>query len=181
VRDRLARDDHAVSVVDARGREIRRCTAGHSAAGLRALVSVLASAGAGEAAIERPDGPVIDALPGAGVTVGGDQPEPGQETCAALRPGREQGRPVRRVRPGRHPAYRLRPAAPADPDTPPTVSLRRACRAGKDLISHRVAVANQLRAHLSRAFPGAVGLFADIDPPVSLKFPARFDTQDRAD
>jgi hypothetical protein len=28
-----ARDDHAVSVVDARGREVRRCTIEHSATG----------------------------------------------------------------------------------------------------------------------------------------------------
>jgi hypothetical protein len=38
-----ARDDHAVSVVDAKGREIRRCTVEHSAAGLRELVNVLAA------------------------------------------------------------------------------------------------------------------------------------------
>ena len=64
-----ARDDHAVSVVDARGREISRRTVEHSAAGLRELTGVLARAGAREAAIERPDGPVIDTLLGAGVTV----------------------------------------------------------------------------------------------------------------
>lgn len=64
-----ARGDHAVSVVDARGSEISRPTVGHSAAGLRELASVLARAGAGEAAIERPDGPVTGALLDAGVTV----------------------------------------------------------------------------------------------------------------
>ena len=60
-----ARDDHAVSVVDARGREISRHMVEDSAAGLRELADVLARAGAGEAAIERPDGPVIDTLLGA--------------------------------------------------------------------------------------------------------------------
>ena len=64
---------------------------------------------------------------------------------------------------------------------PATVSLRRACRARKNLVSHRVAVANQLRAHLRNVFPGAAGLFAELDSPVSLAFLARFDTQDRAD
>jgi integrase len=44
-----------------------------------------------------------------------------------------------------------------------------------------VAVANQLRAHLRNTFPGAVGLFAEIDSPISLAFLTRFDTQDRAD
>src|SRR5205085_6161717 len=67
------------------------------------------------------------------------------------------------------------------PDRPATVALRAACRARKDLVAHRVALANQLRAHLQRAFPGAVGLFAELDSPISLRFLARFDCQDRAD
>ena len=37
-----ARDDHAISVVDARGREVSQHTITHSAAGLRELISVLA-------------------------------------------------------------------------------------------------------------------------------------------
>jgi transposase len=70
---------------------------------------------------------------------------------------------------------------PLTPDTPATVALRAACRARKDLIAHRVAVANQLREHLNRVFPGAVGLFADLDSPISLAFLTRFDCQNRAD
>jgi transposase len=73
---------------------------------------------------------------------------------------------------------RLRPLVP---DTPATLALRRACRARKDLVGHRVGVANQLREHLKRVYPGVVGLFADLDSPVSLAFLARFDCQDRAD
>lgn len=53
-------------------------------------------------------------------------------------------------------------------------------RARRDLVAHRVAVANQLRAHLQICFPGAVGLFADIDSDISLRFLERFTTQDRA-
>src|SRR5205085_10842523 len=67
------------------------------------------------------------------------------------------------------------------PDSPATVALKAACRARKDLVAHRIALANQLRAHLQRAFPGAVGLFAEIDSPISLRFLARFDCQERAD
>jgi hypothetical protein len=51
-----ARDDHAVSIVDHRGREIVRSTVEHNAAGLRELLAVLARAGVREVAIERPDG-----------------------------------------------------------------------------------------------------------------------------
>jgi hypothetical protein len=57
-----ASEDHAVSVVDARGRETGRHTVQHNAAGLRELIDVLARAGVRETAIERPDGPVVDAL-----------------------------------------------------------------------------------------------------------------------
>jgi transposase len=176
-----ARDDHAVSVVDARGREIRRCTIGHSTAGLRELTDVLARAGTREAAIERPDGPVVDALLSAGITV------------VVISPNQIRNLRGRYGSAGnkddRFDAYVLADTlrtdrarlAPLTPDSPATITLRRACRARKDLVSHRVAVANQLRAHLRSAFPGAVGLFAEIDSPISLRFLARFGSQDRAD
>ena len=70
---------------------------------------------------------------------------------------------------------------PLIPDSPATTTLRAVCRARKDLVAHRVALANQLREHLKRVFPGAVGLFTDLDSPISLKFLRRFDSQDRAD
>ena len=176
-----ARDDHAVSVVDARGREIRRCSVEHSAAGLRELLAVLACNGAREAAIERPDGPVVDTLLGAGITV------------VVISPNQVKNLRGRYGSAGnkddRFDAYVLADTlrtdrarlAPLTPDSPATVSLRRACRARKDLVSHRIAVANQLRAHLRNAFPGAVGLFAEIDSPISLRFLTRFESQDRAD
>jgi transposase len=176
-----SRDDHAVSVVDARGREISRRTVGHSAAGLRELASILARAGAAEAAIERPDGPVIDALLDAGITVVVISPNQvknlrGRYGSAGNKDDRFDAFVLADTL--RTDRARLRPLIP---DSPATVALRRACRARKDLVSHRVAVANQLRAHLANVFPGAAGLFAELDSPVSLAFLARFDTQDRAD
>ena len=48
-----ARDDHAIAIVDAHGREVHRGTIEHSAAGLRELLAVLARTGAAEVAIER--------------------------------------------------------------------------------------------------------------------------------
>ena len=176
-----ARDDHAVSIVDARGGEIARRTVEHSAAGLRELVAVLAGAGAGEAAIERPDGPVIDALLGAGITVVVISPNQvknlrGRYGSAGNKDDRFDAFVLADTL--RTDRARLRPLTP---DSPATVALRRACRARKDLVSHRIAVANQLRAHLRNVFPGAAGLFADLDSPVSLTFLARSGTQDRAD
>jgi len=176
-----ARDDHAVSIVNARGREIHRTTVEHRDAGLRALVNVLAKHGVGEVAIERPDGPVVDALLEAGITV--VVISPNQVKNLRSRYGSAGNKDDRfdafvladTLRTDR---ARLRPLVP---DSTATLALRRACRARKDLVSHRVGLANQLREHLKRVFPAAVGLFAEIDSPISLAFLARFDCQDRAD
>jgi transposase len=176
-----SRDDHAVSVVDARGREIHRCTIEHSTAGFRELLSVISRAGLREVAIERCDGPLVDALLDAGITVVVISPNQvknlrGRYGSAGNKDDRFDAFVLAdRLRTDR---TRLRPLTP---DAPATIALRRACRARKDLVGHRVALANQLRAHLRNAFPGAVGLFAEIDSPISLAFLTRFDSQDRAD
>ena len=174
-------DDHAVSVVDQYGREIVRSTVEHSAAGLRELLGVLARAGVAEVAIERPDGPVVDTLLGAGVIV--VVISPNQVKNLRARYGSAGNKDDRfdafvladTLRTDRARLHPLRP------DTAATVTLRQTCRARKDLVAHRVAVANQLRAHLNTVFPGAVGLFAALDSTISLAFLTRFDCQDRAD
>jgi transposase len=48
---------------------------------------------------------------------------------------------------------------PLTPDSPATVTLRATVRARKDLVNHRVALCNQLRAHLQAFYPAPVGLF----------------------
>ncbi len=176
-----ARDDHALSVVDGRGREVYRCSVEHTAAGLRELVKSLGRHGVGEVAIERPDGPVVDALLAAGLTVVVISPNQvknlrGRYGSAGNKDDRFDAYVLADTL--RTDRARLRPLVP---DSEDTVALRRACRARKDLVRHRVAAANQLRAHLRNVFPGAVGLFKDLDSAISLAFLARFDTQDRAD
>jgi hypothetical protein len=71
---------------------------------------------------------------------------------------------------------RLRPLTP---DSQATLTLRNSCRTRKDLVAHRVAMANQPRG--AGFFPAAIGMFTDIDSPVSLAFLTRFDSQDAAD
>jgi transposase len=172
--------DHAVCVVDATGTARTRFTVTHTATGLRDLVRKLQTAGVGEVAIERGDGPAVDALLQAGLTV--VVISPNQVKNLRSRYGSAGNKDDRfdafvladTLRTDR---ARLRPLIP---DHPSTITLRQTCRARKDLVTHRVALANQLRAHLQAAFPGAVGLFADIDSPISLAFLARFDCQDRA-
>lgn len=176
-----ARDDHAVAVVDARGRQVTRHTVAHTAAGLAELINVLRRTGCREVAIERPDGPVVDALLQAGLTVVVISPNQvkhlrGRYGSAGNKDDRFDAFVLADTL--RTDRARLRPLTPDGADT---IALRRACRARKDLVSHRVGVANQLRAHLRNVFPGAVGLFAEIDSPVSLRFLTRFPTQDTAD
>lgn len=176
-----ARDDHAVSVVDPDGRQTQRFSVPHTAAGLAALTRRLHRAGVSQVAIERPDGPVVDALVATGLTV--VVIPPGQLKHLRSRYGSAGNKDDRFdafvladvLRTDRH---RLRPL---HPDTPATVTLRATCRARKDLIGHRVALTNQLRAHLQGVFPAAVGLFADLDSPISLRFLTRFPNQDSAD
>ncbi|MGI8680012.1 MAG: IS110 family transposase [Jatrophihabitans sp.] len=176
-----ARDDHAVAVVDARGREVTRHSVEHTAAGLVELIDVLRRAGCREVAIERPDGPVVDALLGAGLTVVVISPNQvknlrGRYGSAGNKDDRFDAFVLADTL--RTDRARLRALVP---DTPATVALRRTCRARRDLVAHRVGAANQLRAHLRAVFPGAVGLFADIDSPITLAFLTRFTTQEQAD
>jgi len=70
---------------------------------------------------------------------------------------------------------------PLTRSTPATLALRSAVRARRDLVEHRVAAANQLRAHLQIVFPGPVGLFAALDSEISLRFLERFTTQLQSD
>jgi transposase len=172
--------DHAVCVVDVAGEVVSRFSVEHSAEGLRALVSWLARAGVAEVAIERGDGPLVDALLEAGVTVVVISPRQiknlrSRYGSAGNKDDRFDAYVLADVL--RTDRARLRPLIP---DSPATVTLRQACRARQDLVRHRVAVTNQLRAHLLSAFPGIVGLFCRLDSAISLAFLARFGCQDRA-
>jgi transposase len=175
-----AQSEHAVCVVDTAGRVKDRFTARHSGAGLGALTARLRRAGAGEVAIERGDGVVVDVLLAAGFTV------------VVISSRQVKNLRSRYVSSGakddRFDAFvladtlrtdraRLRPLVP---DSPGLLALRQAVRARRDLVGHRVAACNQLRAHLQTAFPGAVGLFSELDSALSLAFLAAFGSREAA-
>jgi len=176
-----AKDDHAVCVVDAAGQVLHRFTVEHTAAGLRQLVKRLLAAGVVQVGIERGDGPMVEALLAADLTV------------LVIAPAQVKNLRSRYGSAGnkddRFDAYVLadvvrtdrRRLTPLTRSTPPTRALRAAVRARRDLVEHRVGLANQLRAHLQIVFPAAAALFADLDSPISLTFLERFTTQDQAD
>jgi len=176
-----AKDNHAVCVLDADGEPVERITVAHSKAGLARLNTTLDRHGVDAVGIERGDGPVIDALLATGRTVYVIPPS----QVKALR--RRYGSAGNKD--DRFDAYVLadtvrtdrRRLTPLLLDGEATITLRKLCRARKDLVAHRVAVTNQLRAHLQTCLPAVVDLFRDLDSAVSLRFVTRFDTQDALD
>src|SRR6266851_3555397 len=172
--------DHAVCVVDSAGQVRARFTVAHDKAGIGRLIAALRAAGVSEAAIERNDGVRAGALLAAGLTlvvITSRQMKNlrSRYGSAGAKDDRFDAFVLADVL--RTDRARLRPLVV---DTPATAALRAAVRARRDLVAHRIAACNQLRAHLAVAFPGAVGLFADLDSRISLAFLARFGTQDAA-
>jgi transposase len=175
-----ASQGHAVCVEGVNGEVRDRFTVAHDRAGITSLIARLRRAGVGEAAIERGDGPLADALLAAGLTV------------AVIAPRRVANLRARHAASGakddhfdafvladalRTDRARLRPLVPA---SPAALALRALCRFRKDLVRDRVRAGNRLRAHLETAFPGAVGLFSTLECRLSLAFLAAFPTSAHA-
>jgi transposase len=174
-----ASTDHAVCVIDTGGTVLWRHTLTHSRAGLTRLVSRLRELAVTRVGIERPDGPVVEALLAAGLPV-------------AVVPPRQvknlRSRYGRAGKDDRFDAYVLADAMRTDGhrftdltrDSAPTVGLRALVRARQDLVEVRVGLVNQLRHTLELAFPGAVGLFFDLHSPIARAFLRRFPTATEA-
>lgn len=171
---------HALCIVDSDGVRVEEATVPHSRPGLATITTLLRRHGVHRVGIERGDGPVVEHL---------------------IRDGFEvvviSSRQVKslRVRYGsagnkddRFDAFVLADALRTDasrwavvqPDSDETVALRMLVRARHDLIDHRIAVHNQLLAVLQHNFPGAIGLFSQLDIAISLAFLRRFPTEAKA-
>jgi transposase len=176
-----AKDNHAVCVIDQAGETVERVVVPHTKAGIGQAVAVLRRHGIAGVGIERPDGPLVAGLLAAGLDVFVIAPS----QVKALR--RRYGSAGHKD--DRFDAYVLadtvrtdrRRLTPLLLDSEPTTALRKLCRARKDLVTHRVAATNQLRAHLHSALPATVDLFADLDSAISLRFLTRFTSQDAID
>jgi transposase len=171
---------HALCVVDEQGRRIEEATVTHSRGGLAKVTTLLRRHGVLRVGIERGDGPVVEHL---------------------LRDGFEvvviSARQVKSLRArygsagnkdDRFDAFVLADALRTDagrwavvqPDSAETLALRMLVRARHDLVDHRIAVHNQLLAVLQHNFPGAIGLFHQLDIPISLAFLRRFPSEAKA-
>ena len=175
-----AANSHAACIVDASGHIVDQFSVDHTAAGLATLVRQFQRQHVARVAIERPDGPVVEALLVADleVVVVSSRAVKGLRTRYGLAGNKAD----------RSDAYILADCLRTDghrwaslqPDAPETLALRASVRSRKDLVATRVATANQLRAHLQLVFPAAVSLFAAIDSPIMLRFLARFPSADKA-
>jgi transposase len=171
---------HVVCVLDPNGQVRARFQVPHTGKDLRGLTRRLAKLQVGRVAIERPDGPVVQTLLDAGfqvVVIPSRQVKHlrGRYGSAGNKDDRFDAYLLADVL--RTDGHRLHPLRP---DSPETAGLRAVSRARKQLVDHRVALANELRANLEIAFPGAACLFAEVDSPIALTFLGRFPSAERA-
>jgi transposase len=168
-----AKCEHAVCVIDEHAKIKWRSTVKHTSEGLAQLcreLGRLAPPAEIEIAIERPSGLLVDTLVDAGFVVVPIHPN----MLKASRPrySAAQGKTdlgdafilADLLRTDRH---RLRPLRPLSDETK---ALRALVRTRDDLVAQRVSLANQLRALLDSFWPGAAGIFAEIDSPIGLAF-----------
>jgi transposase len=171
---------HAVCVVDGHGAIRARFEITNSGKTFTGLVKRLTKLGVAAVAIERCDGPLVEALLDAALRV------------VVITPRQVKGLRSRYTGSGaksdagdaylladvlRTDGHRLRPLTQ---DSDATQILRALSRTRKQLVESRVGLTNQLRALLERTFPGAVGLFARLDSDVAIAFLRRYPTQHAA-
>lgn len=171
---------HAVCVIDPDGSIRARFEVPNTGKSFAGLIKRLVKLKVADIAIERPDGPFVEALLDEGLVVyvipprqlkalrtrygsTGAKSDPGDAYALAdvLRTDRHRLKPLRL-------------------DSSETRALRALTRTRKDLVEARVALMNQLRAQLELCFPGAVGLFHELDSPLSIAFLRRYPTAAKA-
>lgn len=172
-----ASERHAVCVIDERGEVRERLVVPHTRLGLADLTSRLARhAEPADLAvgIERPDGPVVDALVAAGFPVVIIPPhvvKAARPRFSAARAKSDPGDARLLADLVRTDADRFRRLAPVDPATG---RLRRLVRTRDELRDTRTLLGNQLRMLLEEAWPGAAEVFARVDSPIALAFLERY-------
>jgi transposase len=175
--------EHAVCAVDERGTVVTRFTAKHGADGLDELVTRLAKlAPAPElrVAIERPSGVLVDTLVERGFAVVPIHPNAVKASRArysAAQAKTDLGDAYLLADILRTDGHRFRTLTPLSDETK---ALRGLSRLRDDLVSQRVALANQLRGLLDEFWPGAAAIFADVDSPIALDFLDRYPTPQSA-
>src|SRR5437016_3954762 len=174
---------HAVCILDETGRIHWQGSVPHTAEGLAQLLGHLRRfrrRGLVRVALERPSGVLVDTLLEAGFEVVPVHPnalKASRPRYSAAGGKTDLGDAFILADLLRTDGHRLRPLRPPSDDTR---ALRALVRGRDDLVAQRLALANQLRALLERFWPGAAGLFADVDSPIALAFLTRYPTPQSA-
>jgi transposase len=170
-----AAEFHDVRIADAAsGAPLAERRFAHDEAGIGGLLELLADHRVELVAIERPDGLLVGRLLAAAIAVLAIHPN--RVAAARDRFRAAAGKSDRfdamvlceLARTDRH---RFPTLAPSSDET---LALRALVRTREDLVAARVALANQLRAHLDCFWPGAKQIFATIDSPIALAFLERY-------
>jgi transposase len=175
--------EHAVCVVDERGVVVTRFTAAHGVAGLSELVARLTKLAPSDElriAIERPSGVLVDTLVEKGFAVVPIHPNAVKASRArysAAMGKTDLGDAYLLADVLRTDGHRFRTLAPLSDETK---ALRGLTRLRDDLVTQRIALANQLRSLLDEFWPGAAAIFADVDSPIALDFLDRYPTPQSA-
>ena len=171
-----ASEEHAVCVVDERGRIAEGRRYRHSEPGIRALCARLVRLGVALVALERPDGLLIERLLDAGLAVVAVHPN----QVKAMRPrfsvagGKSDGfDSFVLAELARTDSHRFRVLVP---DSDQTKALRAMTRARDSLVRTRVGLANQLSDQLATFWPGASKVFWSVDTKIALAFLRRYPT-----
>jgi transposase len=171
-----ASEEHAVCVVDERGRIVEGRRYRHNERGVRTLCARLVGLRVALVALERPDGLLIERLLDAGLAV------------VAVHPNQVRAmRPRYSVAGGKSDSFDsfvLAELARTDshrfrvlvPDSDRTKALRAMTRARDSLVRTRLALANQLRDQLACFWPGASQVFCAVDSRIALAFLRRYRT-----
>jgi transposase len=171
-----ASQTHMVCVIDDSGAIRVRFEIPNTGKTFTGLVKRLAKLRVDAVAIERCDGPLVEALLDAGLRV------------VVITPRQVKGLRSRYTGSGAKSdagdAYLLADVLRTDghrfqaltQDSDATGVLRALSRTRKQLVEARVGLVNQLHALLERVFPGAIGLFARLDSDVAIAFLRRYPT-----
>lgn len=167
---------HAVCVLEPDGTIRARFDVPNTGKSFTGLIKRLVRLGVRDVAIERPDGPLVEAMLDQGLRVFVIAPrmlKAIRQRYSATGAKSDPGDAYVLADVLRTDGHRLRPMAA---DGPETTALRALTRTRKDLVEARVGLVNQLRAQLEVCFPGAIGLFHELDAAVSIAFLRRYPT-----
>src|SRR5438034_10426152 len=170
---------HAVCFRAATGQVGWQGSVEHSADGLAELLRRLARFGPPASlpvALERPSGLIVDTLMDAGYRVVPIHPNALKASRPRYSAAGGKSDPgdafilgdLLRTDGHRFPALR--------PPSDETRALRALVRGRDDLVTQRIALANQLRTLLERFWPGAAAIFVDVDSAIALAFLTRYPT-----